>query len=132
MLILLFRNLNAVQSWTPLQGTTTLLQVVDAARKGQTYAPEGVSVQSTNQLILTEDSIQVVDILLVSRIAAHVAAVHLTVLQKGQPGWWRPSVPPPRAHSVYVGLPSLFCVRAHCSSLVIAWAPAVAPSQVPV
>ncbi|EKM52908.1 uncharacterized protein PHACADRAFT_100639 [Phanerochaete carnosa HHB-10118-sp] len=53
-------------SWTPLSGTSTLLQIVDAAKNGSTYAAEGSSVEPDNQFIITEDDIQVVDLLLVN------------------------------------------------------------------
>ncbi|KAJ6478941.1 Cupredoxin [Mycena sanguinolenta] len=45
-------------SWSPLVGTTTLQQVHAAPL---TYAPEGAHVISGNQLILTEDNLQVID-----------------------------------------------------------------------
>ncbi|EKM52861.1 uncharacterized protein PHACADRAFT_100787 [Phanerochaete carnosa HHB-10118-sp] len=53
-------------SWEPLSGTSTLLQILEAAKKGQTFAPEGPSLELGNQLIITENSIQVVDLLLVN------------------------------------------------------------------
>ncbi|KAF8176910.1 Cupredoxin [Mycena galopus ATCC 62051] len=46
-------------SWSPLVGTTTLQQVHAAPL---TYAPEGAHVISGNQLILTEDNLQVIDL----------------------------------------------------------------------
>ena len=50
-------------SWVPLKGTTTLLDVYN--NKG-TYAPNGGSIQPTDQFMITEDDIQVVDLLIVS------------------------------------------------------------------
>ncbi|EKM52895.1 uncharacterized protein PHACADRAFT_186926 [Phanerochaete carnosa HHB-10118-sp] len=52
--------------WQPLEGTATLLQVVDAVLNGSSYAPDGPSVQQGNQFIITIDSQEVVDILLVN------------------------------------------------------------------
>ncbi|GJE96135.1 multicopper oxidase [Phanerochaete sordida] len=49
--------------WSPLSGTSTLLQIVNS---DGSYAPEGASIQSTNQFMITEDDIQVVDLLLVN------------------------------------------------------------------
>nr|AAS21670.1 multicopper oxidase 4B [Phanerodontia chrysosporium] len=60
-----FATMNGT-SWQPLQGTTTLLQIVDAARNGSMYAPEGSSIQPGSQFLITEDSVEVVDILLVN------------------------------------------------------------------
>ncbi|EKM52894.1 uncharacterized protein PHACADRAFT_149824 [Phanerochaete carnosa HHB-10118-sp] len=53
-------------SWQPLVSTSTLMQVVGAAKNGSFYAPAGHSVQLHNQYIITEDSIEVVDLLLVN------------------------------------------------------------------
>ncbi|TCD62838.1 hypothetical protein EIP91_006351 [Steccherinum ochraceum] len=50
-------------SWEPLQGTSTFLSVRNAGLAGSMYAPVGSSLQSPDQLLLTEDSIQVVDLL---------------------------------------------------------------------
>ena len=51
-------------SWEPLQGTTTLLKVHE---RGSNYAPIGGSIQPGDQFLITEDDIQVVDLLIVSR-----------------------------------------------------------------
>ncbi|KAI0294020.1 Cupredoxin [Multifurca ochricompacta] len=46
-------------SWSPLSGTSTLL----ALHKDPTgYAPNGVSIGAVDQLLVTEDSIQVIDV----------------------------------------------------------------------
>ncbi|EKM52837.1 uncharacterized protein PHACADRAFT_149761 [Phanerochaete carnosa HHB-10118-sp] len=50
-------------SWQPLTNTSTLSQI---AQKGQSFAPEGPSVQFGDQFMITEDSIEVVDLLLVN------------------------------------------------------------------
>ncbi len=54
------------QSWVPLSGTTTLLNVRNAFAGGSSYAPSGGSIQPGDQFMITEDSIQVVDLLIVS------------------------------------------------------------------
>ncbi|KAI0092238.1 multicopper oxidase 2A [Irpex rosettiformis] len=51
-------------SWTPLSGNTTLLKVRNAFLTSTTYAPVGGSVQPGDQFLLTEDSIQVVDLII--------------------------------------------------------------------
>ncbi|KAI0338648.1 multicopper oxidase 2A [Trametopsis cervina] len=51
-------------SWNPLQGTTTLLNVRNAVLASSTYAPVGGSVQADDQFMVTEDSVQVVDLLI--------------------------------------------------------------------
>ena len=61
----LCKHLHAQQTWQPLSGTSTLLQVVDASKNHTAYAPQGSSIQSRDQFIITEDSIEVVDLLLV-------------------------------------------------------------------
>ncbi|GJE96139.1 multicopper oxidase [Phanerochaete sordida] len=53
-------------SWTMLKNAATLVDLWTDARRGQTFAPEGPSVQLGNQFMITEDSIQVVDILLIN------------------------------------------------------------------
>jgi hypothetical protein len=53
------------QSWTMLQGQSTLLDVKNAFDAMRVYAPEGSSVQSGDQFMITEDSIQVVDLIVV-------------------------------------------------------------------
>lgn len=58
-----------MQSWQPLSSSSSLLNVWNDAKNGTTYAAEGISIENGNQLIITEDDIQVVDILLVSRSA---------------------------------------------------------------
>ncbi|EKM52892.1 uncharacterized protein PHACADRAFT_261563 [Phanerochaete carnosa HHB-10118-sp] len=54
-------------SWQPLSNSSTLLHIVDAAQKGQSFAPEGSSVELGNQFMITEDSIETVDLLLVNQ-----------------------------------------------------------------
>ncbi|EKM52883.1 uncharacterized protein PHACADRAFT_261553 [Phanerochaete carnosa HHB-10118-sp] len=54
-------------SWQPLTNTSTLLQIVQDGQKGQSFAPEGPSLQLGNQFMITEDTIQTVDILLVNQ-----------------------------------------------------------------
>ena len=54
-------------SWEPLSGTTTLLSV----QKDPTgYAPVGVAVGAGDQLLWTEDSIQVLDLIVVCVLPA--------------------------------------------------------------
>ena len=58
-------HLFCFQTWTPLSGTATLNNVINGYTSGTPYAAEGSSVESDNQFIVTEDSIEVVDILIV-------------------------------------------------------------------
>lgn len=51
-------------SWEPLSGTSTFMQVRNAALSNSSYAPDGASLQNPDQLMITEDSIQVVDLLI--------------------------------------------------------------------
>ncbi|KAI0696184.1 multicopper oxidase 2A [Cytidiella melzeri] len=51
-------------SWLPLQGTSTLENVRNAFAKSTTYAPDGGSVQPGDQFMITEDSWQVVDLII--------------------------------------------------------------------
>ncbi|EKM52914.1 uncharacterized protein PHACADRAFT_261609 [Phanerochaete carnosa HHB-10118-sp] len=52
-------------SWEPLQGTTTLLRAREAFQEGRVYGgSDGGSLQSGEQFLLTEDSVQVVDLLI--------------------------------------------------------------------
>lgn len=51
-------------------GTTTLLNVKNAFSAKSTYAPEGGSIQPGDQFMITEDSIQVIDLRIVSSIHA--------------------------------------------------------------
>ena len=51
-------------SWEPLKGTTTLLSVRDAIANGSSYAPVGGSLRD-EQFMITEDSIQTVDLVIV-------------------------------------------------------------------
>ncbi|EKM55004.1 uncharacterized protein PHACADRAFT_60261, partial [Phanerochaete carnosa HHB-10118-sp] len=51
-------------SWTPLEGTTTLLQARAASQAGGVYGVEGGSLQAGQQFMVTEDSVQVVDLLI--------------------------------------------------------------------
>ncbi|GJE95819.1 multicopper oxidase [Phanerochaete sordida] len=53
-------------SWSPLASGATLLDVVDAAKNGSAFAPEGSSVELGNQFMITEDSIEVVDLLVIN------------------------------------------------------------------
>ena len=46
-------------SWEPLNGTTTLLEVY---QNPTGFAPDGVGTGSGDQLLLTADSIQVIDL----------------------------------------------------------------------
>ncbi|KAH8093091.1 multicopper oxidase 2A [Cristinia sonorae] len=50
-------------SWEPLSGTSTFMEVRKAALQNASYAPLGASLQNPDQLMITEDSIQVVDLL---------------------------------------------------------------------
>ncbi|CAL1697521.1 unnamed protein product [Somion occarium] len=49
-------------SWEPLTGTSTLLAVHNAG--GSSYAPNGGSLQDSSQFLITENSIQTVDLLI--------------------------------------------------------------------
>ena len=51
-------------SWEPLQGTTTLLRVREEIAKGSVYVPEGSGLRD-EQFVITEDEIQVVDLIIV-------------------------------------------------------------------
>lgn len=53
-----------VQSWAPLQGTSTLQEI---QRTGGKFSPDGSSVELGNQFLVTEDTIETVDILLVKQ-----------------------------------------------------------------
>lgn len=53
------------QSWEPLRGTTTLLRAREAFLNGDVYGGEGGSLQSGEQFMITEDAVQVVDLLIV-------------------------------------------------------------------
>jgi hypothetical protein len=48
-----------------LQGQSTLLDVKNAFDAMRVYAPDGSSVQFGDQFMITEDSIQVVDLIVV-------------------------------------------------------------------
>ncbi|KAI0069818.1 Cupredoxin [Panus rudis PR-1116 ss-1] len=48
-------------SWEPLVGTSTLLTV---HQDGASYAPEGGSLQNSTQFMITEDTIQTVDLII--------------------------------------------------------------------
>jgi len=61
---LLFLGFMNSTSWSPLQGTTTLLQARAALQAGGVYGTEGGSLQSGQQFMVTEDSVQVVDLLI--------------------------------------------------------------------
>jgi iron transport multicopper oxidase len=58
-------------SWEPLSGTTTLLSVLQNPTR---YAPAGVGLGVGDQLIFTEDSVQVVDLRVV-RVLLHATQV---------------------------------------------------------
>ena len=63
----------------PLQGTTTLLQARAAFQADSVYGgPEGGSLQSGGQFMITEDSIQVVDLLIVRRLYFYTLPPELT------------------------------------------------------
>ncbi|KAI0092237.1 multicopper oxidase 2A [Irpex rosettiformis] len=51
-------------SWSPLSGNTTLLNVRNAFIASTTYASTGGSVQPGDQFMITEDSIEVVDLII--------------------------------------------------------------------
>ncbi|GJE96110.1 multicopper oxidase [Phanerochaete sordida] len=51
-------------SWEPLRATTTLLRAREAALAGAVYGGEGGSLQDGEQFLLTEDSVQVVDLVI--------------------------------------------------------------------
>ena len=61
-----------------------------------TYATEGSSVDSGNQFFITEDSIETVDILLVSTPISLRYAL-LTHFTQGQHWFWRASLPSARS-----------------------------------
>jgi hypothetical protein len=78
-------------SWEPLSGTTTLLSV---QKNATGYAPVGESIGAGDQLFWMEDSIQVLDFIVVCILlfAAPFPAL-LGERRKGQLGRWRSSVP---------------------------------------
>ncbi|THH26893.1 hypothetical protein EUX98_g7295 [Antrodiella citrinella] len=51
-------------SWEPLTDTSTYMHVRNAGLDNSTYAPTGSSLQPGDQLMITEDSIQVVDLII--------------------------------------------------------------------
>jgi iron transport multicopper oxidase len=59
-------------SWEPLSGTSTLLAVHEDPTG---YAPAGVGIGNVDQLLVTEDSIQVMDLRVV-RVFSRVHPAH--------------------------------------------------------
>lgn len=51
-------------SWDPLPKTNILLEIQRAYNAGRAFAPEGASVQFGNQFLITEDKIEVLDLVL--------------------------------------------------------------------
>ena len=70
-------------SWEPLNGTTTLLSV---QQNPTGYAPAGVGLGAGEQLIFTEDSIQVVDLRVVRVLLRATQALPSYTCSKGQLG----------------------------------------------
>lgn len=70
-------------SYDPLNGISTLL----AVRQNPTgYVPDGVGIGAGDQLLVTADSIQVLDLRVVCvLILIHMSPLSLTRAQKGQP-----------------------------------------------
>ena len=66
MLFRSFLTRSVSQTWVALDGQTTIGNVINAYHSGSSYAPEGPSVEPDGQYIITEENIEVVDILLVS------------------------------------------------------------------
>jgi iron transport multicopper oxidase len=62
-------------SWEPLNGTTTLLAV---HQNPTGFAPDGVGIASGDQLLLTADSIQVIDLQVVRVLVRIYLARSLT------------------------------------------------------
>ena len=56
-------------------GTTTLQQVVNGIQMNMPFAAEGPSVEMGNQFIITEDNVEVIDLLLV-RARLELASSH--------------------------------------------------------
>jgi len=70
-------------SWEPLSGTTTLLSV----QKDPTgYAPVGVAVGAGDQLLWTEDSVQVLDLIVVC-VFLPVALVPISYVRAPRTTW---------------------------------------------
>ena len=65
-------------SWEPLSGTSTLLAVHQNATG---YVPDGVGIGAGDQLLVTEDSIQVLDVRIV-RVADYLAPVRVRYLMR--------------------------------------------------
>ena len=70
-------------SWEPLNGTTTLLSV---QQNPTGYAPAGAGLGAGEQLIFTEDSIQVVDLRVVRVLLRATQALPSYTCSKGQLG----------------------------------------------
>ena len=77
-------------SWEPLNGTTTLLSV---QQNPTGYAPAGAGLGAGEQLIFTEDSIQVVDLRVVRVLLHTTQALPSYACPKGQLGRWGSPLP---------------------------------------
>ena len=92
-------------SWVPLRGTTTLLSVRDAVANGSSYVPEGGALRD-EQFVITEDDVQVVDLLIVRTFTIAPRSLFLRAVaadrEVEQPGRRGPPVPLPRAPAVHV------------------------------
>jgi len=77
-------------SWEHLSGTTTLLSV---QQNPTGYAPAGAGLGAGDQLIFTEDSIQVVDLRVVRVLLYATQALPSNTYPKGQLGRRRSSLP---------------------------------------
>ena len=92
-------------SWVPLRGMTTLLSVRDAVANGTSHVPEGSALRDEH-FVITEDDVQVVDLLIVRTITIAPRSPFLRVVASDreveQPGRRGPPVPLPRAPALHV------------------------------
>jgi hypothetical protein len=77
-------------SWLPLNWTSTLLAV---HQNPTGFAPDGVGLGAGDQLLVTEDSIQVLDLRVVRVLVPYLLVLFSDPCLKGQPGRRRSPVP---------------------------------------